>query len=273
MSLIAMAVHDTDENGKSEYTRKTLESLVESVELRRHRLIIIDNGSCGKTKDLLFSYYNHYGAAIITLPENIGTARAINLAWKQRRPGEHVIKIDNDIIIHRNGWVEEMEAAIAREPLIGQIGLKRNDCIETPWRTDTFKSELMMLPHEPGQRWITVEKSNHVMGSCVMHSAALIDKIGYLWQPGLYGWDDVLMSHRANAAGFITCFLNHIPIDHIDPGGTIYQDWKQQHAGKDMAEINRLIKGYKDGSIPTYYAADGPVPDRVISRDDYQYPA
>lgn len=257
MSMIAMAVHDTDENGKSEYTRDTIVSLMSTVDLTRHRLFIINNNSCKKTEVIISNASLFGDISIITLPENIGTARAINLAWKQRRPGEHVVKIDNDIIIHRDGWVEEMEAAIAREPLIGQVGLKRNDCIETPWRTDSFKSELMMLPHQPGERWIVVEKSHHVMGSCVMHSAALIDKIGYLWQPGLYGWDDVLMSHRANASGFITCFLNHIPIDHIDPGGTIYQDWKQEHAGKDLAEINRLIKGYKDGSVDYYYGQDG----------------
>jgi GT2 family glycosyltransferase len=263
MALIAMAVHDTAENGKDTYTARTLMSLLDTVDFDKHRLFVIINAATDKTLDFidkfkqalddLSIYKPQNPVEVITLSENIGTARAINLAWKQRNPGEPCIKIDNDIVTTYEGWVEEMEAAIAREPRIGQVGLKRKDCIETPWRTDHFRSELMMLPHEPGEPWVVVEKSAHVMGSCVMHSAALLDKVGYLWQPGLYGWDDVLMSHRANAAGFMTVFLSHIPIDHIDPGDTPYQTWKHREAGKDMEMINKLIRGYKDGSVPYYY--------------------
>lgn len=249
-----MAVHDTDENGKTEYTRQTLECIDSTVTMDND-VYVIDNGSCKATKDLLAGYTKWI--QIITLPENIGTAKAINIAWQKRKPGQHCVKIDNDILIHQHDWIEQMEAAIAREPKIGQVGLKRKDCIESPYRTDQFKSELIQLPHQPGETWITVEKAGHIMGSCVMHSAALLDKIGYLYQPDLYGYDDVLMSHRANAAGFMTCFLSHIPIDHIDPGGTIYNDWKIEQATKYMPEISRLIRAYHEGKEKTYYGPNG----------------
>ena len=53
MSLISMAVHDTVENGRTEFTRRTLESLSDTVDWENHRLFIIDNNSCEKTKTLL----------------------------------------------------------------------------------------------------------------------------------------------------------------------------------------------------------------------------
>ena len=111
--------------------------------------------------------------------------------------------MDNDVVIHQAGWVEKLEACIERDPQIGIIGLKRKDCIESPDRTDFYKSELMMLPHIPGEEWLIVEKVNHVMGTCQMYNSKLIDRIGGLYQmDGLYGFDDSLAAVRCKLAGF-----------------------------------------------------------------------
>jgi GT2 family glycosyltransferase len=207
-----MCCHDTVENGRSAFTRKTLESLLSTVDWKKHRLFIVNNASTDIEATISnFSFANsldRHGAVCIHNNENIGTAEALNLAWKYRNPGEHCIKIDNDVVIHQSGWVEQMEEAIARDNKIGQVGLKRKDCIESPHRdyNDWYHSELLMLQHEPGQRWIVVEKANHIMGTCVMHSSALLDKVGYLKQPGLYGFDDCFMSLRSQLAGFKNVF-------------------------------------------------------------------
>jgi len=252
MALIAMACHDTEENGRSELTMKTIDSLCATVDFDKHRLIIVDNNSCWKTKWMLVSA--GIWANIITLQENIGTARAINKAWALRRPGEHCIKMDNDVVINHAGWVDEMEAAINRDPLIGQVGLKRKDCWEWPGHeSEDYKSTLQMLPHAPGEAWIVVEKVKHVIGTCVMHSAALLDKVGYLFQFGKYGYDDVIMSHRAHLAGFYSCFLPHINIDHIDPGQTEYQSWKEKHSGQYTQQVIELVRAMYNGTKPIYY--------------------
>lgn len=230
MALIAMAVYDTVENNRTELTRQTLDYVRETVDLTKHRVFIIDNNSCAATKELLRRYY---WATLITLSENIGTARAINLAWHQRQPGEHCIKMDNDIFIHNAGWADEMQEYIANDPQIGQIGLKRKDCWEWPGHEHSdWRSELHMLPHVPGDKWRIVERVKHVIGTCVMHNAALLDKVGYLYQPSRYGYDDVIMSHRSHLAGFYNCMMPHVNIDHIDPGGTEYQTWKERHSGE-----------------------------------------
>lgn len=261
MSLISMAVHDTEENRRTEFTRLTLECLYQTVSVK-HRVFIVDNNSCEKTKTLIQKFKDRCDdnsgilpVVVITNSENIGTAEALNLAWEHRHPGEHCIKIDNDVVIHQAGWVEQMEETIARDPRIGQVGLKRKDCIESPHRelNDWYHSELVMLPHITGQRWIVAEKANHIMGTCVMHSSSLLDKVGYLKQPGLYGFDDCFMSLRSQLAGFYNVFLPHIEIDHIDPGGTEYQKWKEQSAGRDMEQYNRDVQRYKSGELSLYY--------------------
>lgn len=268
MSLIAIAVYDTEENKRSEQTRLTLECIIDTVDLFKHRLFVIDNASCQATKNIyswLYQYkYDAVNATglmpnieVITLKENVGTAKAVNQAWRQRRPGEHCIKMDNDIIINQSGWVDELEEAIRRDPSIGQVGLKRKDCWEWPGHDHAdWRSELHMLPHIPGEPWQVVEKVKHVIGSCVMHSAALLDKVGYLYQPSLYGYDDVIMSHRTHLAGFYSCFLPHINIDHIDPGDTPYQGWKERHSSEQTQQVIALVHEMYNGTKPIYYGAE-----------------
>jgi GT2 family glycosyltransferase len=262
MALIAMAVYDTVENKRTELTKKTLLSLFTTVDFSKHRLIISDNGSCEATlqlyKDVQKSLSN---PSLFTIEDNViyngvnlGTAEAINKAWRTRRDGENAIKMDNDVVMYKEGWVDEMERAIARDGSLGQVGLKRKDCWENPEHTDPFyKSELKMLPHKAGEAWIVVEEVNHVMGTCVMHSSALLDKVGYLYQPKLYGFDDSFMSLRSKLGGFKNVFLPHINIDHIDTEPTEYQKWKEAHANSCWVEYHRLHKEYREGKTSIYY--------------------
>lgn len=252
MALIAMAVYSTEENGKDEYLAQTLDSLRGTVSFNDHRLILSINAATPRTweiiKDCMFI------DKVIVNDHNLGTAEAINLAWRHRQPGENAIKMDDDVWIHTPDWLYLMEESIRRDSNIGQIGLKRRDCMESPFNKDPmYTSELLMLPHEPGQKWIVVEKVNHVLGTCVMHSSALLDKIGYLKQPYLYGFDDVIASFRSNMAGFKNVFLCGVDIEHIDPGTSPFQKWKEKHASESWTMYHKIISDYKSGKESIYY--------------------
>lgn len=256
-----MAVYDTEENGRTEYTVKTIQSLLETVDLSKHRLIISDNGSCESTRRLYEglgkNWKEIYGDGVITIiynGENLGTAEAINRAWAFRRPGEHAIKMDNDVVIHQAGWVDRLEEAIARDSHIGICGLKRKDCWENPDHENEFyRSKIYHLPHQPGESWIIAEEVNHVMGTCQMYSSALLDKIGYLFQPGIYGFDDVFAAIRCRLAGFKSVFIPYIQIDHIDRGDSPYQQWKEEHAAEYWGEYAKIKMEYETGKRSIYY--------------------
>ena len=251
--IIAIAFHDTIES-KTETSKRCLESLRETVDLSKHRLFLIDNNSCEETKKYLHYFSQHQPCTIITNKENIGTAEAVNLAWKKRGAFEHCMKIDNDVVWHQKGWVELMNEAIELDNNIGIIGLKRKDCWENTSHEDPqYKSKLIQLPHTAGQKWITVEQCKHIIGTCQMYNYRLLDKIGYLYQPSLYGYDDVLASYRSEIAGFKNVFLPHIEIDHIDNGGTEYQSWKERHAGEQTQNVINIVNEYINGSKSIYH--------------------
>jgi len=248
MALIAMAVYDTEENGRTKYTKETLDSLIDTVDQNKHRIIIVDNNSCEETKRLLVAYY-HLGIQIITNKENVGTAKAINQAWAYRKPNEVVIKMDNDVVINNYGWVEEMELAMKLGGY-GILGLKRKDLMQSPNASNHWKTELKMLPHEKGDNWVVVEESADIMGTVQMFHPELINKMGGLMQAGVYGFDDTLACIRAILLGYKLAFLPHIDIEHIDVGGDAYTEWKRKYAGEKMEEFYKIKDGLINGTIP-----------------------
>lgn len=251
MALIAMAVHDTEENKRSKYTKQTLESLHDTVGFKNHRLIIIDNDSCEETKNIIseFLTYTNRNIDVITNTENVGTAKAINQAWAYRKPNEVVIKMDNDVVINNYGWVEEMELAM-KLGNYGILGLKRKDLVQSPNASNHWKTELKMLPHEKGDNWVVVEESADIMGTVQMFHPELINKMGGLMQAGVYGFDDTLACIRAILLGYKLAFLPHIDIEHIDVGGDAYTEWKRKYAGEKMEEFYKIKEGLINGTIP-----------------------
>ena len=246
MALIAMAVYDTVENERSKYTWRTLESLMDTSG-SNNRIIVVDNNSCDKTKEILKDYKKYI--TIITNTENVGTAKAINQAWACRKPNEVVIKMDNDVVINNYGWVEEMELAMKLGGY-GILGLKRKDLMQSPTSQSMWKTELKMLPHTKGENWVVVEESEDIMGTCTMFHPSLTDKMGGLMQAGIYGFDDTLACVRAKLLGYKLAFLPHIDIDHIDVGGDAYTEWKRKYAGEKMEEFYKIKDGLINGTIP-----------------------
>lgn len=253
--VIACVTFDTPENQRHGMTARTLLTLFQTVNLSKHRVYVIDNGSTDPTTiDLLKECAESQQFVVILNKENIGTARAANMAWQLRQPGEHCCKMDNDVVIHHAGWADEMEEVFRRDPTYGIIGLKRKDLAQRPDHPEKlWRSELVMLPHRPGERWLVVEESKDIVGTCTGFSSALLDKIGYLYQGNLlYGYDDTLACIRAHKAGFKTAFIPWVEIDHIDPGGTEFTTWKQKRATDTHWAYQRWAREFETGARPVY---------------------
>lgn len=256
MSLLIMVVWDTHKNDRTKYTKRTLQNLLKTVDFSRNRLFISDNGSCEETHILYDWVKGELGDAVTICynGENLGTAKALNKGLAVRREGEPCIKLDGDIEVHYSGWVEKLKEVIERDPSYGIVGLKRKDLMQSP-DTDnlTFKSELKMLPHIAGQRWVIVEEHRDIIGTCTLFNPKLIDAIGYSIQPMEYSFEDTLYGLRSTLAGFKNCFVPWIELDHIDDGANPYTQEKQDMAAKSWQEYQRWHTEYCNGTRDIYY--------------------
>lgn len=252
--LIAMVTMDHPDNERADMTRRTIESLMATVDFPRHRLMISDNGSTDPLTISLLHEAEARGYRVFWNGTNLGTARGVNRIWQERLSGEHACKIDNDVVIHNPGWVDTCEQVFKRDPSIGLLGLKRKDLPQCPSSPNAgYVTELKMLPHERGELWLMIEESRDVVGTCVTYSSLMLDKLGYLYQGSwLYGFEDSLMCERAHVAGFRTAFLPYVEIDHIDKGGTPHALWKRAYALPHLAEYGKWVADFKQGVRPIY---------------------
>jgi len=240
-----MCVYDTAENDRLKYTKATLKGLEREADAGQP-MVIVDNASFPETAQLLQQWTKQWShVTLVRLEENLGTAGGLNEGIKRLEPEQHLLKIDNDVIVNTPGWIEMLEFAMEKMPEIGILGCKRKDCWENPSHPDAnFRSQLVMVPHKAGEPWYFVEFAKHIMGTCVLYNRRLIDRIGGFYQFDVYGFEDSLYCTRSHAAGFRNAFLPTINIDHIDTGGTLYQEEKAKMAGKYLgryAEHGRAI--------------------------------
>lgn len=236
MSLIAMCVYCTPENKKFDIAKKCIKSLLETVDLTKHRLIIINQNSILECKLWLSELALNGGITVMHLPENIGTARGINLALRQRNEGEMAIKCDDDLSWGEYGWVEKMEREIKKRPVIGILGLKRDDV----YGEMTVEGNLL---------WC-----HDIFGTCTMYNPKMLDKVGELSQPSsTYGFDDCIFSVRSEAAGFKNAFLSTVKITNLDITPTPYTEWKKREAGIYLSEASSYMNLIRNGEIDYYY--------------------
>ena len=257
-TLLCMCVYDTEQNGRYQFTKTTLEKLdlIMSANWRGQPFLIVDNASYAPTRDLLDRFAKHRTnyIEVLHLEENLGTAGGLNEGIKRLQPGQHLLKIDNDMVIRTKSWIDDLEFTVERMPEIGLIGCKRVDCIEYPNHPDAhFRSTLEMVPHNRGEKWLIVEKAPHIMGNCVLYSSALIQRIGGFYQFSVYGFEDSLYCTRSLTAGFQNAFLPHIEVDHIDPGGHPYQKEKEALAGKYINRYFQLAQSIARGERSYYF--------------------
>lgn len=230
-----MCVYATEENGKLKYVKECLASLLDTVDLIKHRLIVVNNSAYEPTVVFLNSlaHKKAVNGAVMHQYKNLGTSAGINVAIRLREPGELVIKADDDLTWGESGWVEKLEEVCTGD--VGIVGLKRDDVY------GEFRKE--------GNLWWT----DDIFGTCTAYNPLMLDKVGYSCQPSLYGYDDVLMSVRSVAAGFRNCFRVDIPITNLDEGGTAYTEWKKREAGVYLKEVGIMCDMYRDGSLDVYY--------------------
>lgn len=259
MALVAMACYDPPNESRHELLDQCLHSIAgEFMGKKNHRLLITGQCLSHESRAVIDHFRDMIDLFDQNYAKNIGTAHAINRAWQLRKPGEHCVKMDSDVVIRESGWLDKLEEAISQDPKLGIIALKRRDLDESPHQPPNSwaRSELKMLPHVKGQRWHTVEKVHHAIGTCQLYNSALLDKVGFLVQMGPYGFDDSLMGVRCKVAGFYSAFYCNIDIEHPDPGGTPYTQWKIDQATKHMQRYHEICNEYRTGKRSVYHGPD-----------------
>jgi GT2 family glycosyltransferase len=210
------------------YTRRCLEAL--RLTMSSFRCVIVDNGSRQDTVDYLKPWNGAETPAggrfeVVFLDTNYGVGKALNVAMKTRQRGQHVMKLDNDMIVPTvpnrlnegktdDRWLERtldlLENNMENLTHIGFNSYGENFMTahrhEFTWeylRTTTGNSYSVMY-----------YLGKTVLGAGVIYTSDVIDEIGLFCEDTVYGWEDNKYSNKAHRFGR-GVYLLDVAAEHI----------------------------------------------------------
>jgi len=214
-------------------------------------LVIVDNGSAPEQQAWLGQWGDGHDARVVLLDTNVGCPRALNLALSFRRPGQPVIKIDNDVRVVSPAWV---------------MGIER---LVTYWQTRNRNVAMVSAYYEPWQEQRvrgrevfegqTVWHIAPVVGHAVYHTAAFMDHVGYfdvLSDDHLYGFEDLIMSHKASELAWETVAWEGWKIENIQRVSALGREGRDAHVAAMRSLYNDRVRMLNLGG-PLYTGCDG----------------
>ncbi len=246
-------------------TKITLESLLETGAFGEAQVVIYDNGSTDGTWKWLGALpielgpklgEDAVGHVIYRSAANIGCPRALNVVmYKHRQPGQAVIKVDNDVRLLTPGWVGKLAAFAETHPEAALIG---------PWYKGMTDGR-RMVEHDG---YIEIFP---LMGHCVYHAGHFLDQVGYfdvLADDHLYGFEDLLMCHRAVALGYKCVALPEIRIENIQRKNAldcVEGEGREAHVARMRPLYNSRVAAIRRGE--TCYVGPNGKPEELCHSD------
>lgn len=177
-----------------EFTQKAIEGLHATATLP-YVLTVVDNGSTDGSREWLESQRRDGRISrLVLLDENVGVAKAANLGWALEPGAKYFVKLDNDMVLTKSGWLEEMVSILDASDDIGMIAAN----VE-PRSFPEF--------HEYGVRFRV--KRGTLGGACVMIPRRVHDRLGF-WSEhyGKYGEEDFDYGFRSMLSGYRNVYLS-----------------------------------------------------------------
>ena len=188
-----------------EFTRNSIDALFINTDFP-HTLTVIDNASTDGTRHYL-QEQKRKGVIknLVLLDENVGVAKASNLAWRLEPEADYYLKLDNDIVIQKPGWLKQMADAVDRIPMLGAVAYN-------------FEPYSYPLQETDGCR--LRPKGGNLGGACILIPRRTRERLG-VWceEYGLYSEEDADYGRRIICAGLVNAYMEdeHIGL-HLPAG-------------------------------------------------------
>jgi len=200
--------------------------------------VVWDNGSVDGTPDMLRGMVQSGFLGwdrVFLSQENIGCPRALNaILHSWRRPGQHFIKVDNDVVLETPDWVIKLVAFLEEHPDVA-LASAWYDELKDESQHGRFKAK-----HDG---WF---ETFPIVGHCAIHRGSFLDRTGYfdvLAPDHLYGFEDVLMAHRAAAMKLKCAVVPEVRLTNIQRHSSLDTG---EHDGEGTREhVERLRPEYE----------------------------
>jgi len=218
-----------------DFTKQAITSIVKYTSFP-HVITVVDNGSQDGTQKYLKELHKTgIVKNLILLEQNIGVAKASNLAWLQEPKSLYYLKYDNDIVIQKNNWLSSLVTVIDAIPELGVIG---------------YNFEPVSYPlQDIRNHRIRVKEEGNIGGACFLIPKRTENILGYWCEDyGFYGFEDVDYSFRVKLAGLMNGYMEDEEIGiHLPAGKAPKIDGRTWRASDGIEEVKyEQYRNFKD---------------------------
>ena len=222
--------------------RQCLDSVLESTASRSTEIIVVDNGSTDKTRDILESYGEQINVILLKKNNGVAVARNVGMA---AATGEYIWILDVDTIVNGDA-VDGMIDYLANHPECGlcacrlqsESGDIQDSCRRLPYPKNKIRN---LLAAKTGKSILTrklndkIKKRNesqfyhaelqgkepfeteYVIGACQMFRKTILNVVGFLDEKIFYGPEDADFCLRIYQKGYkIVCLPAYYIVHHYN---------------------------------------------------------
>lgn len=177
-----------------ELTQKAIESVLLH-SCFPHVLTVVDNSGHIETQGYLKALKHQGIIKNLVLPDQTTTlAKALELARMQEPDAEYVLKLDNDVVIKKVGWLQDLVVAIHADEQIGAVA----------YIFEPVSYPVQIIAGTP----LRPKQNGTLGGEAVLIPSRTIDKIGG-WSLSCNSNTELMADYstRMAAAGLLSCYL------------------------------------------------------------------
>lgn len=242
-----------------EYTKEAISALLYNTKYP-YVITVVDNNSSDGTRAYLESL-KEKGIIknLILLDDNLGVAKAMNIAWQLEPEAPYFLKLDNDMVVKKNDWLQDMIKLTDAIPQIATLAYN-------------VEPKSYLLKEVQGLKF-RVKKGN-VGGACVLIRKDVHGKLGFWCEDyGFYGEEDFDYGFRAALSRMLNVYMEdedaffHLPagkaaainlenmeakdgLEEIED--TEYREWKDSQRRVALPIRDENIKRYQNDPSQLY---------------------
>ena len=209
-------------------------------------VFVVDNASDDKTREYLEQLKNiRKDFTLVRNEENVGVAGGQNQVMEQCRPEDYFCKIDNDILVTRPGWERWGIDCLEHNRDLGCMMFQLDG---KPCHAENCEPKLR--PYQIFyHNLIEVRLGDVLVAPTIMLPPHARAQVGFYYEYGPYGFDDVDMGERLKALGYKLAYADAgFKQINISEDNTLdYTEWKVKCAADELPEISQRLKMYQDG--------------------------
>lgn len=252
--------------GRLKYTKQWLEAIYSTENSTPFKVTVVNNAHPSENYEceewLKEQFFSDRIDNLALLRKNVGVAKAANAGWLKESKADFFLKLDNDMIAKKDGWLDDLVNAYSNKIRgIGTLGYNVEP-VSFPINFRTDNEYDLRIKH------------GNLGGACLFIPKETENKIGHFCEAyQTYGEEDADYNIRLSLAGMWNAYMEdedafyHLPagkaavIDTTQAGfkasdgleeinETEYRSFKDSFREINVPKLMKRIQGYQSKEIP-----------------------